>query len=224
MGPCEGRSLYPSRGGEAASTSSAVGEVLEPREARLVHAALAAALVAVVELGLEHPRRGRASWVSPVARRRLGERGGRLAHGREVQGWRVEAPQRRPLHDAVIPAAVGAAARLNGHERRVRRPQPLHPVVHRGEGQVVVQQRHGEQRPVFGRRLQLHDQRESSQYGPRRPTTSCHDVLCCELTRAPTRQLGPLPSPRLSATLGSLASLGSVRGFDGKDLWPAVKK
>ena len=60
-----------------------VGEVLEPGEAGLVDAALTAARVAVVELGLEHL--GEVGEMGePVAQRGLGERGGLLAHGGEV--------------------------------------------------------------------------------------------------------------------------------------------
>ena len=61
-----------------------VGEVLEPGEGRLVDAALAAARLTVVELGLE--QFGEVGEVGEaVAQRGLGEGAGLLAHGREAQ-------------------------------------------------------------------------------------------------------------------------------------------
>ena len=38
----------------------------------------------------------------------------------------IEAPQRRPLHDGALAAAVGAAARLDSHQRRVSPRAPPH--------------------------------------------------------------------------------------------------
>ena len=75
-----------------------VGEVLEAWEARLADAALAAALVAVVEFGLEHLGEV-AEMAEPLAQRGLGERGGLLAHGREVQlpAGRLDRQRRRLL-------------------------------------------------------------------------------------------------------------------------------
>ena len=72
--------------------------MLEAWEARLADAALAAALVAVVEFGLEHLGEV-AEMAEPLAQRGLGERGGLLAHGREVQlpAGRLDRERRRLL-------------------------------------------------------------------------------------------------------------------------------
>ena len=64
-----------------------------------------------------------------------------------------EVPERRPLHDGGLAAAVGDTARLDGHQRRVRRAQLLHRIeccVHRGGGEVAVQQQHLDERPRPG--------------------------------------------------------------------------
>ena len=72
--------------------------MLEAWEARLADAALAAALVAVVEFGLEHLGEV-GEMAEPLAQRGLGERSGLLAHGREVQrpAGRLDRQRRRLL-------------------------------------------------------------------------------------------------------------------------------
>ena len=75
-----------------------VGEVLEPGEARLVDAALAAAGVAVLEFGAE--QFGEVGEVAEaVAQCGLGERAGLLAHGWEAQlaAGRLDRQRRRLL-------------------------------------------------------------------------------------------------------------------------------
>ena len=65
-----------------------------------------------------------------------------------------EVPERRPLHDGGLAAAVGDTARLDGgHQRRVRRADSLHRIercVHRGGGEVAMQQQHLDERPRPG--------------------------------------------------------------------------
>ena len=88
-----------------------VGEVLEAREARLADAALAAAGVAVLELGCEQLSQV-AEVALAVAQRRLGERTGLLAHGREVQlaGGRLDLQRRRLLGQGGAHRALPASS------------------------------------------------------------------------------------------------------------------
>ena len=113
------RSTHSQLSSEASSAGSMVGgrlevevgEVLEPREARLVDAALAAARVAVVELGLE--QLGEVGEVAEaVAQRGLGERAGLLAHGREAQrpAGRFDGQRRRLLADGRAHRALPASS------------------------------------------------------------------------------------------------------------------
>ena len=78
---------------------------------RLADAALAAARVAVVELGLEHL--GEVGEVTePLAQRRLSELRGLLAHGREVQrpGGLLDRQRRRLLGDGRAHRALPASS------------------------------------------------------------------------------------------------------------------
>ena len=95
---------------------------------------------------------------------------------RSGPGLGVEAPQRRPLHDAVIPRRPSALRRASmATSDGAADPSRSTPSCTETKGRswcsggtAVV--------PVFGRPLQLHDQLESSQYSPRRPT--CGDSNC----------------------------------------------